>query len=233
MNPASCLLLWDWDGTLVDTRPAFVKAFEVLKEAYPCSYFTAENFERLLKNWGDFWENCPLLQKEEAMHFYGNTYKMHSIEDLQLMPNAKSILTWAQKKGFRQILVSNKVQWAIDKECAHLGVKDYFERCVGVESGLHPDRKPSVSYGAKALQGLSYEQLIVVGDSKDDLAFAENLGAIGIYIDRVPLSESLTKPFVRVSSLKEVKNFLNEKIKEDFPCFEVKKHLFFQQERYK
>lgn len=210
MISSAGLILWDWDNTLVDTRPVFEKAFEMLKEKYPCDYFIPKNLELLLKNWGAFWEKCPLNVREEAMHFYGDTYKLLSLEYLKPIENSQDVLAWSFSNGFGQILVSNKVQWAIDKEVAHLQMASYFLRCVGVEKGLYPDKKPSLSYGQKALNGLSYEYIIVIGDSADDLLFAENLNAIGIYVNNQPQTELVRRAHQTCTSLQEVKECLKK-----------------------
>ncbi len=98
--------------------------------SYPCSYFTPENFEILLKNWGIFWDACPLsdTEKTNAMRFYGATYKKVNTTASCLMPGASEILSWAKERGFNQILVSNKVQWVIESEIEHFGLKDYFSK---------------------------------------------------------------------------------------------------------
>ncbi len=191
MYPQSTVLIWDWDGTLLNTRPAFEQAFTALQTEFPCPYFTLKNFEVLLKNWGAFWENCPLPPEERtaAMQFYGATYKKVNTTASRLMPYAQEVLSEAQKAGFNQILVSNKIQWAIEAEVEHFGLTNCFSKIQGVEKGLHPDKKPSRSYGEKALEGLRYDTLIVIGDSTDDITFANNLNAKCLYLGTNPFPD--------------------------------------------
>ncbi len=209
MNIKSTVLLWDWDGTLLYTRPAFERAFSELKKEFPCPYFSSENFEKLLKNWGAFWDGCPLSddEKKKAMRFYGDTYKKINTTASRLMPQAKEVLQWAKENGFKQILVSNKVQWAIDDEVGYFGIKDCFVKIQGVEVGLHPDKKPSRIYGERALANVNYTDIIVIGDSKDDILFAQNLSAKCLY-----LGEGDTSDFDgrQVSSLTDVQVYLQK-----------------------
>ncbi len=130
MDTNATVLIWDWDGTLLYTRPAFEQAFTALQKKYSDPYFTPENFETLLKNWGAFWENCPLPPEEKtsAMHFYRDAYKAVSTSAARLMPGAETVLSWAKENGFQQILVSNKVQWAIESEINHFGLTPYFQK---------------------------------------------------------------------------------------------------------
>ncbi len=207
MKAKSTVLIWDWDGTLLYTRPAFEKAFAILNKEFPCSYFTPTNFELLLKNWGAFWEACPLpiAEKTKAMRFYGETYKQVNTSASFLMPQAQEVLSWAKENEYQQILVSNKVQWAIESEITHFGLTDYFSKVQGVEIGLHPDKKPSRSYGLQALEGIDYETAIVIGDSKDDITFAQNLSAKCLY-----LGNTIPSDFngFKVASLAEVQSIL-------------------------
>ncbi len=226
MNAQSTVLIWDWDGTLLYTRPAFEKAFGELQREFPCPYFSAENFEALLKNWGAFWEGCPLPaeEKTKAMQFYGSTYKKVNTSASHLMPQAKAVLSWAKEAGFKQMLVSNKVQWAIEGEIEHFGLKDYFLKIQGVEPGLHPDKKPSLTYGAKALAGINHTDVIVIGDSKDDILFAQNLSAKCLY-----LGDTATPDFngQHMTNLADVQTFLKNSIHERPPLtrqFEGRTH---------
>lgn len=210
MRPSDTVIIWDWDNTLVDTRPVFEKAFELLKQKHPCDYFTSENFEKLLKNWGSFWQECSLSQKEEAMHFYGDTYKEISLDYIRLMPAAQEVLSQLQEAGFQQIVVSNKVHWAIDKEVQHLNLSSYFLKYVGVEKGLHPDKKPNASYGKKALEGILYKNRVVIGDSADDILFAENLKAPCIYVQKNRCPQLSARSYFACSSLNEVNEYLQK-----------------------
>ncbi len=207
MSKKSTVLIWDWDGTLLYTRPAFEQAFKQLQKEYPSSYFSAENFEVLLQNWGAFWDACPLLPEEKtnAMRFYGETYKKVNTSAARLMPNAQEVLVWAQSNGFKQVLVSNKVQWAIESEIAHFGLSDCFVKVQGVERGLHPDKKPSRSYGETALKDIAYSDIIVIGDSKDDILFAQNLSAKCLYLGDNAASDFKGQ---KVNSLTQVQTYL-------------------------
>lgn len=174
------LILWDWDNTLMDTRPAAARALIETAAQSGAPAPTQQDITDVIgSHLGQYWFDTYGDQAIEKIDLFLRLYQMHA-DMITPYETAKPLLRWVQAKGIRQIVTSNKNQEIIDAEADRFQLRPYFEKIVGVRH--HENAKPSPAYARTAL-GLDWPaHMIVIGDGESDMQFARMIGAFGLFI---------------------------------------------------
>lgn len=182
------LVLFDLDGTLIDSRPLVFETFRrVFAEKLP-DYDLKD--EELYTFFGPTLETTFLKyfgpdQVPEVIDLYQKiNLELH--EDLlKEMPHARDTLIALKGKGIKMGVVSNKRKEPVQLGLKLAGLSSYFSVVYGKED--LPAPKPSAQGLIKAAQALNVpaEQVVYVGDNKGDIEAAKNMGAysVGYTID--------------------------------------------------
>ncbi len=201
------IILWDWDNTLVDTRPAAAKALKQLAHESGVPEPTEEQITNVIgTHFGQYWHNTYPQDMAQKLDRFLELYQEYS-QDIQLFPETIEILSFFKKQGIRQFIASNKNQEILDEEVNRFGLAHLFEKVIGVQE--HKAAKPSLDYAHKIFGQKIPQTILVVGDGESDMLFAQNIGATGLFIrpgtDEVPLPY-----YHRVQSLSEATTYLKE-----------------------
>lgn len=182
------LVVWDWDGTLVDSRPTVIKALQDLVTEFNLSAITLADVSNIMnEHRGAFWVSRFGEDFDAPFNYFLTRFEHHNaIKELQVFEGALDAMRWLKSHNILQMVISNKPQYLLDSECDRLELHPYFARVIGTEPG-NEDKKPNVSFGQNALADLFYDNLIMVGDGWADMVFANNIGARAVYVQNPPL----------------------------------------------
>jgi len=178
------IILFDLDGTLIDSTEAIVLSF----------YDTFEKFslekpkrEDIVKNIGHTLEDMFIslgVSKDlvdECVLEYKRNYRKRSLSMTHLLPNAKDAIEFAYSFA-RLGIVTTKTGRYSKEILEHMGIMKYFEVLIGREDVEHP--KPHEEPIQKALYQMKSSTLDVwmIGDTKLDLLCAKraNVNAVGV-----------------------------------------------------
>ncbi len=208
------VIVFDWDGTLLDTRL-------LLKEAY------LHTFSKLGVPPLPFGDTLALPTvslkdlfpslfyerwREAETAFYDYVEACH-LDLLCPMDGAESLLSYLSKKEVILNVISNKRGDLLRKEVDKLGWMHYFHKVIG--SRDYPEDKPSPVVVEACLQGVSRPKLSekpwLVGDSLTDLEAAHRSDLLPVLLNTPQLleaAESYTRPFIYVDSCLDLKNLL-------------------------
>ena len=171
-------VLFDWDGTIVDTRNAILSAInKTLKDfgkppikSYPVSGKTLELFSELFGP-----------DDKKALVALRFNLKSEKTEDLKLFPYIKEALKSLKKHQIFTAVVSNKFCDLLKQEVKATGLDLYFNRVVG--SGDTKEDKPSPLplFYSLSNTGISPNRsdVVFIGDSIVDMQCAKNAGVNG------------------------------------------------------
>ncbi len=79
---------------------------------------------------------------------------------------------------------------------------------------MKPDKKPSRSCGEKALEGLTQPNIIVIGDTKDDVLFPRNLDAQCLYLGQESVQDANVQ---KINASADIQIFLKNYSCEQLP----------------
>lgn len=194
MKDASAIL-FDWDGTLVDsftfllnahahaceqlgrhiiTKDEFTQYFGKPREILYTELYGAENFDAA------------------KGHFEAYVTENH-MKELEQMPGAADLLKTIHEMGIPMGVVSNKRGFLIEQEAAHYGWDRYFSVVVG--AGEAEADKPSPAPLTLCIEKMELSteksKIYYVGDTVNDLLAAQNGGYPAILIGEGSDAEAL------------------------------------------
>ena len=198
MNQKIKAVLFDMDGTILDTAGDICAAACHSAEMYGIPAFDLEQFHRRIGNGlHSIYEQItppdfPRETMEAAYQEHRRYYPEHCTERTCFYPNMHVVLQTLAARGLKLGIVSNKVEASAIKIAAHYCSDIPFRIILG-NNGVRP-LKPDTGVGDIACRelGVTPDEVLFVGDGDADMKFARNMGfyAVGVtwgYRDRQTL----------------------------------------------
>ncbi|SRR6266550_581025 len=202
-------LLFDWDGTLVDSAQLGQRAFEQSFATLGMT-FDHETYTRVYSpNWYSVYEamGVPKEQWERADELWIQHY---GEQNAQLVEGAKSTLTALREKNYRLGVVSSGSDCRVSRELKESGVAEVFEVVVCNEQMANKKPHPEGLQTAMRLIGCSAEETCYVGDSPEDIEMGRNAATYTVGVrSGYPTSWKLqsANPDVYLESLHELSEY--------------------------
>ncbi|MBR5770026.1 MAG: HAD family hydrolase [Alistipes sp.] len=183
------VIIFDFDGTLCDTRSNIIIAFRAtmerlglemrdeatcgatigltLRDGFKSMYPTLDDVA--IDNCVDTYRQIFAERREELMP--------------DLFPGVKETLEALRKRGYRMTIATSRLTDSLMLFMRHHGIDHYFEYAVGSDSVTH--HKPHPEPALKTLRELNIapSEAIMVGDMPVDIAMAHNAGIRAIGVD--------------------------------------------------
>ena len=168
-------VLFDWDGTLVNTAEASYRCYEKLFGSYGIA-FDRDAFRRTYSpNWHLTYSALGLA-KDRWAEADQRWLSHYCEEEIVLIEGAREALLRVRAAGLRAGLVTSGDRVRVSRELADLGMAELFEVLVCAEDTVR--RKPDPEPLLLALQRmrLAPAEAVYVGDSPEDVQMAQTAG---------------------------------------------------------
>ena len=187
------LIIFDFDGTLIDSGPDLAKALNNMLTHYNLEPVTVEQASQYIGNGAKKLVERGLQHRlkpediteeffNEAFEFYFKAYREVSSEKTFLYPGVVETLQYLDKKGYDMTICTNKPFEFIEPILDTLSIKQFFKVWVGADSlpKQKPDAMPLLHLAKEMNRNI--EKTIMVGDSKNDIIAAQNaeMESIGV-----------------------------------------------------
>jgi len=167
-------VLFDWDGTLLDSYAADARAYLSMFRALGISWTAREIDRHYSPNWYRVYRaaKIPRIHWQRADRLWGLAYEK---ENPRLLPGARSVLRLLDKH-FVLGLVTSGNRARVHRQLRAFGFSDYFSACVCSEDA--PKKKPHPAPLELALKRLRAEpeESIYIGDTAEDVEMARRAG---------------------------------------------------------
>ena len=169
-------VIFDLDGTLIDSFEAIMEGFNSALPHYGLKLLTLEETKSLVGN--PLKDTLAIMvgedKAEEATIIFRKRYKDVYLDKTRPMPYADEIVKKFHSKGLKLGVATNKHGGFSRKIVEHLGWGDAIESVVG--EGDTPQSKPEPDMIFQNLENLSIarEEALFIGDSPVDLQTGEN-----------------------------------------------------------
>lgn len=169
-------ILFDLDGTLLDSLPLIMESFRATLKKMNLSY----SDEEIIKTIGlPLWDICNFFagdRGEEFFQFYLDYQNAIHDDYMKEYPDTLATLAKLQDKGYNLGIVTSKRRVMAEKGIKLAGFDKYIEALVALEDA--PRAKPEADPVLKALQALEIipGNAVYVGDSTYDIRCGKKAG---------------------------------------------------------
>ena len=177
----SPLVVFDLDGTLVDTAPDLATTLNVIlaREGLPpVAYEAARNMvgggarvmlERGLAAVG---RNLPTTAVDVLTRDFVEHYAAHIADRSEPFPGAEAALETLAERGYRLAVCTNKLEWLSVRLLDALDLSKRFAAICGADTFGVSKPNPEILHRTIARAGAAGDGAVMVGDSPTDIATA-------------------------------------------------------------
>ena len=184
MNPCRKIstVLFDLDGTLIDTAPDMAAALDILCHEEEKPALPYENVRPVVSNgsvalvklaFGEALEEHIL---ERLKTRYLQIYQDHLSIKSKLFDEMDDLLTQLESNNIKWGVVTNKPGWLTEPLMASLGLQQRAACIVSSDSTVNRKPHPEPMFYACKLAGSQPEECVYVGDARRDIEAGKNAG---------------------------------------------------------
>lgn len=170
-------VLFDLDGTLVDSNELIIKSFErTLKEFLPERDFLREEIIEMigppLKETFKIKSDDPIII-EKMINYYRKVYVEMEFDYIELYPNVIQTLKTLYDNGINLGIVTTKFKESAIPSIEHYGLDKYIKSyCFLDDVSEHKPHPEPIFYALNQFD--SYKGVIMVGDNSSDIMAGRN-----------------------------------------------------------
>ena len=183
------VIIFDYDGTLCDTRSNIIIAFRAtmehlgleMRDEETCGATIGLTLRDGFKSMYPEFDDAKI---DNCVDTYRQIFAERRKELMpDLFPGVKETLEALHKRGHRMTIATSRLTDSLMLFMRHHGIDHYFEYAVGSDSVTH--HKPHPEPALKTLRELNIapSEAIMVGDMPVDIAMAHNAGIRAIGVD--------------------------------------------------
>lgn len=172
-------IIWDVDGTLFDTYPAFARAFRAalndLGQDVPLERIEALA-KRSLSHCVSTLAEQVHLKEEDISAAFKTHYSRARPEEQPPFPNVRAICAHIRSIGGKNVIVTHRGRSSTHRLLAAHEMSDYFAGCLAGDDGYPRKPDPTAFKVALDTHDLKREETIAVGDRDIDVLAGQAAG---------------------------------------------------------
>jgi phosphoglycolate phosphatase len=171
------LIMFDLDGTLVDTAQDITNALNFASKPYGIKSLTVDGTIKLIgEGVSRLVEKIlpaeKINLKSEVMNRFLEYYSEHLIENSKEYPHVKD--TIENLTNLKKAVISNKREDLSKRLLEELGLSEHFDLIIGSDTAGEKKPSPVPILYVMTKFGVSVEESIIVGDSNYDIEAGKN-----------------------------------------------------------
>lgn len=199
-------LLFDWDGTLVDSAESAFLTFQKALQAVGLE-FTEEHFnQHFTPDWHRMYEAVGLDSERWALADAA-WKESYPCVTYSLVPGARETLLQLRERGYKLGVVTSGSQWRLEPEIAEYGLGGFFDVLICNEDVKQRKPHPEGLMKARGMLQCDARDCVYVGDVPEDIQAGKNaeMHTIGVR-SGYPTSRHLEKatPDLYLDSIPEL-----------------------------
>lgn len=178
-------VLFDLDGTLVDTAPDLVNALKALCAHVKKPFPSRNDWPSLVSQGAAGLIEAalgPMDQANMAHHltFFLDHYENHIYVDSRMFDGVRPLLEACRSNGWALGVVTNKKYALAQSILKQAGLLDCFGALIGGDSLSRNKPHPEPVWAACEALEIPSQQAVLIGDDQRDVVAAERAGVMGI-----------------------------------------------------
>ncbi|MGX8832804.1 prolipoprotein diacylglyceryl transferase [Amedibacillus sp. YH-ame6] len=210
------VVIFDLDGTLVDTKDlvfaSFVHTFKKYKPDYVLSEEELYSFlgPTLKQSFARYFDAS--LVDELIAYYREFNHKVHD-EYVKEVPHVKETLQYLKENDYDIAIVSNKLQEIVRMGLRKFDLEQYFDVVIGSEDMEKAKPSPKGLLKACELLHRTHDDIVYIGDAPSDIRTCKNMGAysVAFILEDNRANEMMKeKPCAFITDMKELITILKE-----------------------
>ena len=183
-------ILFDLDGTLVDTAPDLMNAHNHVMSKFGYPTKSTEEIRNLVGGgagamigrsiWGQAKKEFGKVQdekiKKEMVKEFVDYYGKNIVNESKLIDGAKDFLIWSKEKNISMAVCTNKQEHLAIDLLKKIGIYDFFEYVAGHNTFDYCKPDPRHLTSVVEILGGDLKKTLMVGDSETDANAAKAAG---------------------------------------------------------
>ena len=183
-------ILFDLDGTLVDTAPDLMRAHNYVMKKFGYPTKSTEEIRNLVGQgagamlgrsiWGQAKREFGKVQdekiKKEMVDAFIEFYAKNIVNESTLINGVKEFLIWCKEKNISMAVCTNKQEHLAIDLLKKIGIYDFFEYVAGHNTFDYCKPDPRHLTSVVEILGGDIKKTLMVGDSETDANAAKNAG---------------------------------------------------------
>ena len=183
-------ILFDLDGTLVDTAPDLMRAHNHVMKKFGYPTKSTEEIRNLVGQgagamlgrsiWGQAKKEFGKVQnekiKKEMVDAFVDYYGKNIINESTLINGVKEFLKWCKEKNISMAVCTNKQEHLAIDLLKKIGIYEYFEYVAGSNTFDYCKPDPRHLTNVIEILGGEIKRSIMIGDSETDANAGKNAG---------------------------------------------------------
>jgi len=219
------LILFDLDGTLIDSAPDLARSINYMLTTIGKENFSDEEIDSWVGNGAKTLVSRALSGTtiidttldadfvDDALKIFLDFYKENVCVKTVAYPHVASVLEKLKEDGYKMAIVTNKPFEFVEPILSTLGLENYFELSIGGDSleKKKPEPEPLLYLCEKL--GVSVDRTLMIGDSKNDIlaATAAEIESIGVtYGYNYGEDIGAYHPNIVVDNFKDILNYIGK-----------------------
>lgn len=188
------VLLFDLDGTLVDSVPDLASAVNITLVELGLAPFKEDVIrgwvgngakvliQRALSGSNEILSDLSETLVEQALEIFFKAYQLGVCINTKLYTGVLDTLTTLKAAGYRLAIITNKPERFVGPIINNLALNGLFELIIGGDTLEKSKPDPLPLHHAVSTLAVTVEQCVMVGDSKNDIlaAKAANIDSVGL-----------------------------------------------------
>ena len=183
-------ILFDLDGTLVDTAPDLMRAHNHVMSKFGYPTKSTEEIRNLVGQgagamlgrsiWGQAKKEFGKVQdekiKKEMVKDFVDFYGKNIVKESTLINGVKDFLIWSKKNDISMAVCTNKQEHLAIHLLKKIGIYDFFEYVAGHNTFEYCKPDPRHLTSVIEILGGEISKTLMIGDSETDANAAKNAG---------------------------------------------------------
>lgn len=206
---AARAVLFDWDGTLIDSFHADFRAYRAMFRALAIDFSDAQLHRHYSPDWYRVYRaaGIPRRRWTQADRLWAVAYKS---ENPRLLPAARTVLS-RLSRSFALGLVTSGDRTRVLRQLRHFRLRKFFPTCICSEDASRRKPHPAPLREALHCMQLRATDCVYVGDTPEDIEMARRAGVRSIGVPGAfPTSAKLkaARPDLLLCSITELPGLL-------------------------
>ena len=200
-------ILFDLDGTLVDTAPDLMRAHNHVMKKFGYPTKSAEEIRRLVGQgagamlgrsiWGQAKKEFGKVQddkiKKEMVKDFIDFYGKNIVNESKLIDGVRDFLIWSKKNGISMAVCTNKTEYLAIDLLKKIGIYDFFEYVAGHNTFDYCKPDPRHLTSVIEIVNGDIKKTLMIGDSETDANAAKSAGIPVILLEDGYTEKNITE----------------------------------------